>query len=142
MHVYISHPHIYVLGLIKPPPFRGIIDMEYNDDSCIICHYLLDNPASTACGHTACLTCLLQWIAASMAEPQPLSTQYFRMPTDVQIDGLWFTCPLCRTETTAALNDKRRAQLQERSELEHSVNTDATDALQTVSSQTPWPFLG
>lgn len=106
--------------------------MEYDDDSCPICHQLLENPASTDCGHTACLVCLLTWIAASKSEPQSLSTS-FQISAQLQIDGLWFTCPLCRTETTASLDDARRTQLQERGKQGHINHT--ADVLQHMTIQ-------
>lgn len=104
---------------------------EYDDDTCPICHQLLDNPASTACGHTACLDCLLTWIAASRMHPQPLNSS-FQISTEPRIDGLSFICPFCRTETMATLDGMRWAQLRER---EHN-NFDA-DVVQNVSIPLP-----
>ena len=103
--------------------------MEYDDDSCPICHQLLDDPASTECGHTACVACLLTWIAASKPDPQPLGT-HFKIPARPRVDDLLFTCPLCRAETRASLDDTRRRQLQEQGR-QQDIDPD-TDMFQSV----------
>ncbi|KAG6364810.1 hypothetical protein INS49_006414 [Diaporthe citri] len=88
-----------------------IVECDDND-LCPICRQLLYHPATTtACGHAACHTCLLTWIATSKSEPQPLDGS-FRISSEPEIDGISFGCPLCRTETTVVLDEARSSQLE------------------------------
>lgn len=88
-----------------------ILDFDI-EDICPICRQLLHRPATTtACGHVACYACLLTWIATSKSEPQPLSAS-FRISPEPEIDTISLGCPVCRTETTIALDETRRSQLE------------------------------
>jgi hypothetical protein len=90
-------------------------ELGYNDsDMCPICRQLLYRPTrATACGHAACHACLVAWVATSSAEPQPLDAT-FRISTspEPEINGISIGCPVCRTETTTALDEPWSSQLE------------------------------
>lgn len=83
-----------------------------DDDICPICRQLLYRPAiSNACGHAACHSCLLTWIAASKPESQPLDSS-IRISSEPDVDGISIACPVCRTETTIAPDGARSSRLE------------------------------
>jgi hypothetical protein len=87
------------------------LDLDYND-ICPICRRLLYRPTSaTVCGHAACHACLLTWMATSNPEPRPLDAT-FRISSEPEIDDIPVGCPVCRTETTVALDEARSSQLE------------------------------
>lgn len=104
--------------------------MAYDEDTCPICHQILDDPATTHCGHTACLACLLTWVAASNPETQPLDFR-FKIPEKPSIDWLYFSCPLCRAQTYASFDGARREQLRLEGK-QQDIDPDM-DSIQNVS---------
>lgn len=94
------------------PPEGFTMDLTYDeDDKCPICHCLLHNPVSTECGHTTCNVCLVMWITHSMAQPQHIDAS-FTIQKENMINGLDLKCPLCRAETRALPDSRRRSLLQ------------------------------
>jgi hypothetical protein len=83
------------------------------DDMCAICHQLLYKPVTTRCHHTLCESCMAHWADVSVTmqmttvglddEPMVL------LPNDIET-----RCPMCRTSTTASLNELRELDLQAR----------------------------
>ena len=83
------------------------------DDICPICQLLLCNPVTTQCNHTLCESCMATWAEVSV------TTQMRIVDVDEEavpfnpVSGLEARCPMCRTETTASLNQARSAKLGE-----------------------------
>lgn len=87
------------------------VDLDYND-VCPICRQLLYRPTkTTVCGHAACLACILTWIATSKPEPRPLDAS-FRISFETEIDDICLGCPVCRTETTVAIDEAQASLLE------------------------------
>jgi hypothetical protein len=99
-----------------PLPRQGDSDTAENeeideDDLCAICHQLLYKPVTTRCNHTLCESCMAHWADVSVTmqmttvglddEPMVL------LPNDIET-----RCPMCRTSTTASLNESRELELQ------------------------------
>lgn len=135
---------VYISALAKDKHKQGlkpimatecdIMECDEND-ICPICRQLLYRPATTiACGHAACNTCLLTWIATSESEPQPLNAS-FQISSEPDIDGISLGCPVCRTETTIALDEARSSQLQSTYPVlyeERAVEDSETDQLMII----------
>lgn len=83
-------------------------DVDEVDDDCAICYQTLYRPATTECGHSACQSCMLHWAMTAME----VCGEETEIPTNLEVDGMRFSCPACRTSTTATLDIKQNDRLQ------------------------------
>ena len=91
----------------QQPSTMEVID---HDDQCAICHLLIYRPVTTRCNHTMCESCMNLWAEISINQQM----------TIVGLDDLAMTfhpsqlevkCPMCRTPSTATLDETREASL-------------------------------
>lgn len=81
------------------------------DDLCPVCQLLLYRPVTTQCQHTLCESCMAIWADVSV------NTQMEIVEVDEQpvafnpISGLQARCPMCRTQTSASINNNRVKEL-------------------------------
>ena len=89
-------------------------EIVHEDDICSICNLLLLNPVTTSCGHTFCESCFSHWADIS------LSTNRLEIGLDVDEDvdlppnEIEAKCPMCRTLSTAVLDQQRSDLLTQR----------------------------
>jgi hypothetical protein len=90
-------------------------DLEevHEDDLCAICHLLLYKPVTTRCNHTLCESCMAHWADVSVTSQMTTvglnDEPMVRLPSDIET-----RCPMCRTSTTASLDQSRELELQGR----------------------------
>ncbi|KAJ9653837.1 hypothetical protein H2198_007003 [Neophaeococcomyces mojaviensis] len=92
---------------LRSPAVDDVLDA---DDDCVICYQTLYRPAKTECGHSACQSCMLHWAMTAM----DACNDEIQLPSNFVVDGIRFTCPTCRTYTTAAFDEEQNARLQQR----------------------------
>jgi hypothetical protein len=111
----------HVSEAAAPPPRQqddpetadNVLEEVHEDDLCAICHLLLYRPVTTRCNHTLCESCMAHWADVSVTsqmitvglDDEPM----FLLPNDIET-----RCPMCRTSTTASLNESRELELQAR----------------------------
>ncbi|KAF2769499.1 hypothetical protein EJ03DRAFT_343333 [Teratosphaeria nubilosa] len=99
------------------------------DDICPICQLLLHNPVKTACNHTLCKSCMATWADVSLSAPM----------TIVSVDEE-ARCPMCRTPTSATIDDERAIDLRQKCpktfaerQAEDMVDEEAREGIQTIT---------
>ncbi|KAF2258212.1 hypothetical protein CC78DRAFT_537984 [Lojkania enalia] len=100
----------------SPPP-----EAVAHDDLCPVCHLLLYDPVRTQCNHLLCGSCMAQWAdASSTVEIMPSSLNLDHSQFDPNYDpanelmSLEANCPMCRSRTTASLDDGLKRILEAR----------------------------
>lgn len=93
------------------PAADAKVEEVHEDDICSICNLLLLNPVTTACNHTFCESCFSHWADIS------LSTQRIELGLDIGEEVILppreieAKCPMCRSLTTAPLDQDRNNEL-------------------------------
>ncbi|KAF1850772.1 uncharacterized protein K460DRAFT_361541 [Cucurbitaria berberidis CBS 394.84] len=87
-----------------------------HDDLCPICQLLLFTPVRTQCNHLLCTSCMAQWADASSTNNIEHSSLDINLADfDPNYDpsyDLEANCPMCRTHTTASLDQALARQLE------------------------------
>lgn len=99
---------------IKAKPLAPSEEVIGEDDICSICNLLYWNPCLTKCGHMFCEPCFSHWADVSLhVDTIPLrhdiNEEIILTPADIEAK-----CPMCRTSTTASLDDSKATELNER----------------------------
>ncbi|KAF2486361.1 hypothetical protein BDY17DRAFT_261631, partial [Neohortaea acidophila] len=88
------------------------------DDTCPVCQLLLYRPVKTGCNHTLCQSCMATWAEVSLSHEMQIvdidtdiEDQQSHQPFDAA-EELEARCPMCRTQTTASLDQVRSQELQ------------------------------
>ena len=81
-----------------------------HDDSCAICHALLYRPVTTRCNHTMCESCMNLWAEISINQQMAI-VGLDDQPMTLHPSELEIKCPMCRTPSTATLDQNREASL-------------------------------
>ncbi|KAK3686456.1 hypothetical protein LTR37_019806 [Vermiconidia calcicola] len=111
------------------------------DDLCPICQLLLCNPVITQCGHTLCKSCMATWADVSISMPNMAIVSVDEEPRDFDAaTGLEAKCPMCRTLTTASIDDNRIGQLKaayphtySERESEESKDEEGGESIETIT---------
>lgn len=116
----------------------------HEDDLCPICQLLLCHPVTTQCRHTMCKSCMATWADVSLAAPMTI-VAVTEQPRDFDAaTGLEANCPMCRTRTSATLDQDRTQTL--RSKYPHLYlereSEEAQDGLDGESVQTLTVYIG
>lgn len=110
------------------------------DDLCPICQLLLCDPVKTTCNHILCKSCMATWADVSVAAPMTI-VRVDEQPRDFDAaTGLEARCPMCRTQTSATLDETRAETLRttypaayvERKAEEHQAN-EAGESVETIT---------
>lgn len=81
------------------------------DDHCPICHLLLYRPVVTQCNHAMCESCMAHWADVSVTSQMKI-VDVDEEPSEFnRVSGVEAKCPMCRTATSASLNEARSEQL-------------------------------
>ena len=88
-------------------------EMIDDDDQCPICHLLIYKPVKTRCNHTMCEPCMTLWAEISINQQMTIvgledEAMTFH-PSQLEVK-----CPMCRTSSTAALDEIRETSLRSR----------------------------
>lgn len=84
------------------------------DDQCPICHLLLYRPVVTQCNHAMCESCMAHWADVSVTSQMKI-VDVDEEPSEFNpVSGVEAKCPMCRTATSASLNEARSEQLRVR----------------------------
>ena len=86
----------------------------HEDDVCPVCQLLLYDPVITECKHTLCKSCMATWAEVSISAPMAIVDVNEEPDVFDAATGLEARCPMCRTQTSASLDEARCAVLRER----------------------------
>ena len=113
------------------------------DDLCPICRLLLYDPVITACRHTLCKSCMAQWADCSLSAPMTIVHVDEQASDFDAATGLEARCPMCRTQTSATLDNARSSTLGSKypqtyaerraEETDNNDDTTARDSIQTIT---------
>lgn len=81
------------------------------DDLCPICRVLLYQPVTTTCNHTLCKDCMAAWASVSLAVPMTIVDVDEEPIAFDPVSELTARCPMCRTLTSASINEARASSL-------------------------------
>ena len=99
-----------------------------DDDLCPVCQLLLYQPVTTHCNHTLCEFCMATWADVSVtAQMQIVDVDEEVVPFN-PVSGLEARCPMCRTQTTAALDHARALNLTKKYPYTYTERKDEEDA--------------
>lgn len=92
---------------------RSTSDQEaiVEDDICAICQLLLCRPVTTSCNHTLCESCMATWADVSISTQMEIVDVDDETTAFDAVTGLEARCPMCRTKTSAVINEERLAGL-------------------------------
>lgn len=92
----------------------GEIEQVDADDQCPICHLLLYRPVVTHCNHTMCESCMAHWADVSVTSQMKI-VDVDEEPNEFNpVSGVEAKCPMCRTATSASLDEARSERLRAR----------------------------
>lgn len=116
----------------------------HEDDLCPICQLLLCNPVTTRCRHTMCKSCMATWADVSLAAPMTIVAVTEQARDFDAATGLEANCPMCRTRTSAALDEDRAHALRSQYPQLYSEREaeEAQDELEGESVQTITVYIG
>ncbi|KAI6879751.1 hypothetical protein KC360_g7738 [Hortaea werneckii] len=84
------------------------------DDQCPICHLLLYRPVVTHCNHAMCESCMAHWADVSVTSQMKI-VDVDEEPSEFNpVSGVEAKCPMCRTATSASLDEARSERLRAR----------------------------
>ena len=122
----------------------NVPEEPHEDDLCPICQILLCNPVTTQCRHTMCKSCMATWADVSLAAPMTIVAVTEQPREFDAATGLEANCPMCRTRTSAALDENRTNTLRSkypRSYAEREAE-EAQDEREGESVQTLTVYIG
>lgn len=122
------------------PEHAAAVEEVHEDDACPVCKLLLYNPIITRCGHTLCKSCMAQWADVSLSAPMIIVSVDEEARDFDAATGIEAKCPMCRTQTSASLDEDRGAALRSKysssyaeRQLEEEQDEESQEAIQTVT---------